>query len=44
MKKDCSELREYDEGMVRNYINGIKVYDDRFTVSFKAGIEIDIQR
>ena len=44
LKKECTELREYDEGMVRNYINGIKVYDDRFTVSFKAGIDIDIQR
>lgn len=44
LKKDCSELREYDEGMVRSYIKGIKVFDDRFTVSFKAGIDIDIQR
>lgn len=38
------ELTEYDEGMVRSYIKGIKVFDDRFTVSFKAGIDIDIQR
>lgn len=44
LKKECTELTEYDEEMVRNYIKGIKVYDDRFTVSFKAGIDIDIQR
>ena len=44
LKKDCSKLREYDEGMVRSYIKGIKVFDDRFTVSFKAGIDTDIQR
>lgn len=44
LKKDCTALTEYDEDMVRNYIKGIKVFDDRFTVSFKAGIDIDIQR
>lgn len=44
LKKDCTELTEYDEGMVRNYIKGIKVFDDKFTISFKAGIDIDIQR
>ena len=44
LKKDCSELSEYDEGMLRNYTKGIKVFDDKFTVSFKAGIDIDIQR
>ena len=44
LKKDCGELTEYDEGMVRSYIKGIKVFDDKFTVSFKAGIDIDIQR
>ena len=30
--------------MVRSYIKSIKVFDDRFTVSFKAGIDIEIQR
>ena len=30
--------------MVRSYIKSIKVFDDRFTVSFKAGIDTDIQR
>lgn len=44
LKKDCSELTDYDEGMVRNYIKGIKIFDDKFTVFFKAGIDIDIQR
>lgn len=44
LNKDCAELSEYDEGMVRNYIKGIKVFDDKFTVSFKAGIDIVIQR
>ena len=38
------ELTEYDEKMVRLYIERITIYDDKFTVSLKAGIEIDIQR
>ena len=38
------ELTEYDEKMVLLYIERITVYDDRFTISFNAGIDIDIQR
>ena len=38
------ELTEYDEKMVRLYIERITIYDDKFTVTFKAGIDIDIQR
>ena len=38
------KLTEYDEKMVRLYIERITIYDDKFTVYFKAGIEIDIQR
>lgn len=38
------ELAEYDELMVRKYIDQIKIYEDHFTVCFKAEVEIDIQR
>ncbi len=38
------ELTEYDEAMVRKYIQEIKVFDDKFQVIFKAGIDLDIQR
>lgn len=38
------ELAEYDELMVRKYIDQIKIYEDHFTVCFKAKVEIDIQR
>lgn len=38
------ELREYDESMVRKYIEQIKVYEDKFTVCFKAKVEIEIKR
>ena len=38
------ELTEYDELMVRKYIDQIKIYEDHFTVCFKAKVDIDIQR
>ena len=38
------ELIEYDEKMILLYIERITIYDYKFTVSFKAGIDIDIQR
>lgn len=38
------ELTEYDEGMVRKYIEQIKVYEDKFTVCFKAKVEIEVKR
>lgn len=38
------KLTEYDELMVRKYIDQIKIYEDHFTVCFKAKVDIDIQR
>lgn len=38
------ELTEYDESMVRKYIEQIKVYEWKFTVCFKAKVEIEISR
>lgn len=37
-------IKEYDEQLVRNYIEKITVYDDRFLVEFKAGFKFDIER
>ena len=44
LKGENHQLIEYDEGMVRKYIEEIKVYDDKFTICFKAKVEIDIER
>ena len=32
------------EGMVRKYIEEIKVYEDKFTIRFKAKLEIEVVR
>ncbi len=37
-------LTEYNESMVRKYISEIKIYEDKFLVVFKSGIEIDVDR
>ena len=39
-----TEVTEFDDIMVRRYIREIKIYDDRFKVIFKAGIDIDVPR
>ncbi len=44
LKQTDTELKEYDERMVRKYIQEIKIYEDKFVVLFKAGIEIEIER
>lgn len=44
LKEANQELTEYDESMVRKYIEKIHVYEDKFTVCFKAGVDLDIGR
>uniref|UniRef100_UPI004055C88A recombinase family protein n=1 Tax=Acetatifactor sp. TaxID=1872090 RepID=UPI004055C88A len=44
LQETDEELKEYNEAMVRKYIQEIKVYEDKLQVIFKAGIELDIER
>ncbi len=44
IKVTSREITEYDEALVRKYIKEIKIYDYRFQVFFKAGIDLDITR
>lgn len=44
MEKERENQGFKDESMVRKYIQEIKIYEDRFKVCFKAGIELDIPR
>jgi len=37
-----TEIIEFDEALVRKYINEVLIYDDRYLVKFKSGIEISI--
>ena len=38
------KLIEYDEQMVRKYIERITVYDTYYEVAFKAGIKVEIEK
>jgi len=38
------ELTEYDESLVRKYIKEIRIFDDKFQVFFKAGVDVEIAR
>lgn len=44
LKGENNQLIEYDEGMVRKYIEEIKVHEGKFTISFKAKVEIEVVR
>lgn len=44
LKSQSREITEYDEELVRKYIKQIKIYDDKFEITFKSGIEINIER
>lgn len=35
-------IGEYDEKLVRMLIDKITVFDDKFIVEFKSGVEIDV--
>ena len=37
-------MTEYDEGMVREYIEEIRVYEDKLTICFKSKLEVEIIR
>ena len=36
------QIQEYDDALVRRLVETITVYDDRFKVKFKSGIEIEV--
>ena len=44
LEKQANEPLGYDEQLVRRLVEKITVYDDRMTVEFKSGLEIDIER
>lgn len=44
INESADELTDYDESLVRKYIKEIKIFDDRFQVFFKAGVDVEIAR
>ena len=44
INKQEQRLQNYDKELVRRYIKQIKVFDDKFQIIFKSGIEVNIER
>ncbi len=42
LNEQSCELEEYDEQLVRRLIEKVTVFDDKFTIEFKSGVEIDV--
>lgn len=43
LTEQTSEVTDYDEGLVRQLIEKITVYDDHFAFEFKSGLETEVQ-
>ena len=44
LREQANEPLVYDEQLVRRLVEKITVYDDRLTVEFKSGLEIDVEK
>lgn len=44
LEKQVNESLAYDKQLVRKLIEKITVYEERLTVEFKSGLEIDVER
>lgn len=42
LNEQPSELTKYDEQLVRRLIEKVTVFDDKLTVEFKSGVEIEV--
>ena len=38
------QIEKYDENLVRRMVEKIMVYEDKFTVEFKPGTSVDVER
>lgn len=43
LNEQSCELEEYDEQLVRRLIEKVTVFDEKMTIEFKSGVEIDIE-
>ena len=44
IREQKTDITEFDESLVRKLIGQITIYNDHFTVRFKSGLEVDINR
>ena len=44
IKEQPYELEEYDEQLVRTLVEKVTVYENKISIEFKSGIELDVER
>lgn len=44
LAEQTERIEEYDESLVRRMVERITVYEDKFTVEFKSGTSVDVDR
>ncbi|MBM7854009.1 hypothetical protein JOC37_000381 [Desulfohalotomaculum tongense] len=44
LQEQPTALTEYDEPLVRQLIEKVTVYEDRFTVEFKSSVTVNVDR
>lgn len=44
LAEQTESIEEYDEALVRRMVEKITVYEDKFTVEFKSGTSVDVER
>ena len=44
LAEQTEQIEEYDESLVRRMVESIMVYEDKFTVEFKSGTSVDVDR
>ena len=42
LNEQSSSIKEFDDALARRLLESVTVYDDKFKVRFKSGIEIEI--
>ncbi len=43
MQEQPTALTEYEEALVRRLIEKVTVYENKFTVEFKSGVNVEIK-
>lgn len=43
LREQLANVTEYDEQLVRRLVEKITVFDEKFVVKFKAGVEVEIE-
>lgn len=43
LKEQPTLIDECDEQLIRRLIGNIMVYEDKFTVKFKSGVEVEVE-